>query len=96
MVIKDFTNNNFSVLAYLYDEKNNNNVIKITQDEVAEALNISRVTTNKVFTLFIERGYLQRDICHVGRYVITSLGCNIIETIRCLSVEMNINKYKEN
>ena len=90
MVIKDFTNTNFAILAHLYDEKNNENVIKTTQDEVADKLQLSRVTINKVFSLFVQNGYLQRDLKHIGRYYLTDLGCKVVENIRTLNVEANM------
>lgn len=89
MVIKDFTNNNFIILAHLYDEKDNNGVVKTTQDEVAEYTGLSRVTINKIFTLLVERGYIVKDARHVGRYVITAMGCKVVDVFRCLSVEAN-------
>ena len=89
MVIKDFTNNNFVILAHLYDVKDNNGVIKTTQDEVAEYTGLSRVTINKIFTLLVEHGYITKDARHVGRYVITSIGCKVVDVFRCLSVEAN-------
>lgn len=95
MVINDFTNTNFVILAHLYDEKDQNNVVKITQDEVAEHLGLSRVTINKAFALFVQNSYLQRDFKHVGRYYLTDLGCKVVEVIRTLSVEANMVSAKE-
>ena len=86
MVIKDFTNNNFVILAHLYDAKDNNGVVKTTQDEVA---GLSRVTINKIFVLLVQHGYIAKDARHVGRYVITSMGCKVVDVFRCLSVEAN-------
>lgn len=90
MVIKDFTNNNFLILSHLYDEKDHNNVIKTTQNEVAEHLGLSRVTVNRAFVLFINNGYLIRDTSHVGRYIITTFGCNVVCKIKELNVECSI------
>lgn len=90
MIIKDFLNNNFIVLAYLYDQKTANNIVKTTQDEVAEYMGLSRVTVNKVFGVFIEHGYINKDTKHIGRYVLTDLGCKVVESIRCLSIEANV------
>ncbi len=90
MVIKDFTNNNFIILSHLYDEQDQANVVKITQDEVAEHLGLSRVTVNRAFVLFINNGYLKRDTSHVGRYVITNFGCKVVRKIRELNIEFNI------
>ena len=87
MVINDFTNNNFLILSHLYDEKNQNNVVKITQDEVAEHLGLSRVTVNRAFVFFINNGYLRRDTSHVGRYTITTLGCKVVGNIRKLNTD---------
>ena len=95
MVIKNFTNNNFLILSHLYDAKDQNHVVKITQDEVAEHLSLSRVTINKAFALFVQNGYLHRDFKHVGRYYLTDLGCKVVEIIRTLNVEANMVSAKE-
>ena len=89
MIVSDFSNNNFVVLSHLYDAKDNNGVVKTTQDEVAEHTGLSRVTINKIFVLLIQHGYIARDARHVGRYVITSIGCKVVDVFRCLSVEAN-------
>ena len=90
MVIKDFTNTNFVILSYLYDEKNEENIIKITQNEVADNLNLSRVTVNKAFAIFVQNGYISKDAKHVGRYSITALGCKIVDVIRIVNAEANV------
>lgn len=94
MVIKNFTNTNFVILSYLYDEKNEENIIKITQNEVADKLNLSRVTVNKAFAIFVQNGYICKDVKHVGRYSITALGCKIIDIIRIINAEANVEIAK--
>lgn len=94
MVINDFTNTNFVILSYLYDEKNEENIIKITQNEVADKLNLSRVTVNKAFAIFVQNGYICKDIKHVGRYSITALGCKIVDIIRLVNAEANVEIAK--
>ena len=82
MSIVEFTNDNFRVLAYLYDNMDNSRLVKITQQEVSEALGVSRVTINKIFKQLKGGGYITQDSTKVGRYYLTESGINIVETLR--------------
>ena len=53
-----FLNNTFDVLSFLYDIKNENNIIRITQQEVADELHMSRITVNKTFNLLKDNNYM--------------------------------------
>ena len=55
--VKYFTNDKFRTLAYLYDVKGNDNRARITQQEVADELGLSRVTMNGIFKQLKEDGY---------------------------------------
>lgn len=57
-------------------------LVKITQQEVSDALGISRVTINKLFKQFKDGGYITQDLTKVGRYCLTEFGINIVEALR--------------
>lgn len=82
----EFTNENFRILAHLYDNKNEEHLVKTTQQEVSDALGISRVTINKVFSKLKDSGYITQDTTKVGRYYLTDSGLTVVETFR------NINR----
>ena len=46
--ITGLTNNNFKVLSYFYDNKNGENLVKTTQDEIGKALEMNRSTINYI------------------------------------------------
>ena len=80
--VTEFTNENFRVLAFLYDNKTKGNEIKFTQQEIGDELSISRVTINKIFKKFKSNGYITQDKSRIGRYHLTEKGMSIVETIR--------------
>ena len=80
--VKYFTNDKFRALAYLYDVKGNDNRARITQQEVADELGLSRVTINGIFKQLKDDGYLQQDTVHNGRYLLTEKAISAIETFR--------------
>ena len=82
MSIVEFTNDNFRVLAYLYDNMDTSRLVKITQQEVSDALGISRVTINKIFKQLKDGSYLTQDSTKVGRYYLTKKAISMIETFR--------------
>lgn len=82
MSIVEFTNDNFRVLAYLYDNMDSSRLVKITQQEVSDALGISRVTINKIFKQLKNGDYMTQDTAKVGRYYLTESGANIVEVLR--------------
>ena len=80
--IQYFTNDNFKTLAYLYDMRNANNKVHITQQEIGDALEISRVTINKIIGELKKTGYIEPEGNHVGRYILTDKAISVIETFR--------------
>ena len=54
--IEFFTNSNFKVLNYLYENKDTENQVKITQDEIGKALNMNRTTINYIMKGLKEKG----------------------------------------
>lgn len=82
--IQYFTNDNFRTLAYLYDAKSVNGKVHITQQEVADDLSISRATVNKIMGVLRKSGYIEQDVKHVGRYILTEQAISVIETFRMI------------
>ena len=80
--IDTFTNDNFRVLSYLYDNKNKDNLVKITQTELSKELVLSRGTINAIFKQLKEQDYLIHDDSRVGRYYITDKAVNVVEMFR--------------
>ena len=82
--VRYFTNDNFRTLAYLYDAKSSNGKVHITQQEIADDLNVSRATVNKIMGELKEAGYIEPDGKHVGRYILTEQAMTVIETFRTI------------
>ena len=93
--IKYFTNDNFRILAYLYDAKSANGKVHITQQEVADDLEISRATVNKIMGELRETGYIEQDGKHVGRYILTENALSVIETFRNVGKSKNEESYND-
>ena len=87
--VSEFTNENFRILSYMYDNKNEQNLVKITQQEVSEELSLSRVTINKIFKQLKENGYIVQDTTKVGRYYLTAEGIEVVETFRKINKPQN-------
>lgn len=69
--INSLVNNNFRVLSYMYDKKDNKNLVKATQEEIANDLGLNRGTISYIFKALKENGYIIHDKTHVGRYYLT-------------------------
>jgi len=80
--IDTFTNDNFRVLSYLYDNKNKDNLVKITQTELSKELALSRGTINSIFKQLKEKDYLIHDDSRVGRYYLTDTAVNVVKMFR--------------
>lgn len=74
-----FTNNNFRVLSYLYNLKDNTDTVRITQGDMVEDLDLSLKTIGTIFRNLKDNGYLIQDKKHVGRYVLTPTAIKIVE-----------------
>lgn len=80
--VSEFTNDNFRILAYMYDIMNGQHLVKVTQQEVGEELNLSRVTVNRIFKQLKQKGYIVQDTSKVGRYYVATEGIAVVETFR--------------
>ena len=80
--IEFFTNSNFKVLSYLYENKDKENLVKITQEEIGMALNMNRTTVNYIMKKLKEKGYIIHDESKVGRYYLTEEAIKIVEPFK--------------
>lgn len=80
--IDTFTNDKFRVLSYLYDNKNKDNLVKITQTELSKEIKLSRSVINSIFKQLKEQDYLVHDNSRVGRYYLTDNAVNVVEMFR--------------
>ena len=80
--IEFFTNSNFKVLSYLYENKDKENLVKITQEEIGTALNMNRTTVNYIMKKLKEKGYIIHDESKVGRYYLTEEAIKIVEPFK--------------
>ena len=80
--IDTLTNSNFKVLSYFYDNKDKENLVKTTQDEVGKALEMNRTTINYIVKCLKTEGYIIHDDTRIGRYYLTQKGIKTVELIR--------------
>lgn len=80
--VSNFTNEKFRVLAHLFDMKDKDNQVKVTQTEICSDLDLSRATVNNIFKKLKESNYLIHDETRVGRYYLTEEAINVVETFR--------------
>ena len=80
--LESLTNNNFKLLLYLYDKKDADNLIRITQTEISEDLCLNRGTVNDIFKSLKENGFLVHDKTRIGRYYITDEAVKVIELFK--------------
>lgn len=80
--ITGLTNNNFKVLSYFYDNKNGENLVKTTQDEIGKALEMNRSTINYIVKWLKNERYITQDITRIGRYYLTDKGLKSVELLK--------------
>lgn len=76
------TNDSFKVLSWLYEKRDKDNLIKVTQQELADDIGLSGPTINIIFGRLKDAGYLIHDDSKVGRYYLTSDAIKVIDTFR--------------
>ena len=76
--IDSLTNTNFKVLSYLYDLKDNDNLVRRSQTEISKDLDLSRATENTAFRVLKENGYIMHDETRVACYYLTDEAVKII------------------
>jgi len=80
--IDTLVNNTFRVLGYLYDMRDKNNLVRVTQNEISQELDLNRKTVNTAFKTLKENGYIIHDETRVGRYYLTDSGVKTVELFR--------------
>lgn len=75
-------NDHFKVLSWMYDKKDSENLVKVTQLELAESIGLSRPTVNIIFGKLKDAGYLIHNDKRVGHYYLTEDAIKIIEIFR--------------
>ena len=80
--VEYFTNDKFRVLACLYDTKGIDNSTRITQQEIAEQLGLSRVTINGLLKQLKDDGYIQQDESRASKRTLTEKAILVVEMFR--------------
>ena len=80
--IKLFTNDTYLILEFLYENKSRDNLVRLTQTEISEVLDMHRGKINTNFKSLIENGYLEQIKGHNGKYVLTNQAIKTIEIFR--------------
>lgn len=65
-----FKTKTYKVLEYLYIHKSDKDIVRITQDEVAEKLGLSRATIHNIFSKLKEEGFLIQNKDKVAYYLL--------------------------
>ena len=82
MSIDRFITDDFRVLAYLYDKQAPDGKAYVTQQEIADHLELNRATINKIIGELKSEGYVQQDGAHNGRYILTEKSLTIIKSFQ--------------
>lgn len=77
----DFTNLNYKVLQCLYDNTGQDGIICVKQQDVADKLNITRATANKIYGLLVQHGYVEHDTQKIKSFRLTERGRQVVERI---------------
>ena len=80
--LKILTNNTYRVLSYLFDKKDKNNEVRITQNEISIDLELNKTTVNTAMKSLKESGYITQDENHMGRYALTDVGVKTVSLFR--------------
>ena len=91
-----FTNVRFDVLANMYDRRDQKNRVAVTQEEIAEDLNLCRATINRTLLELKSHSFIVSDRNKVGRYIITKRGRKVVEVIRMIDTYVTDDLDEEN
>ena len=78
--IEKFVNTRYRVLRYLIENKDKLNIVHATQDEIGNALALSRGTINRILTELKNDGYIQ-DSNHYWEYKLTSKAIDMAKSL---------------
>ena len=94
MGIELFLNDKYKLLKLLYDNQTlvlNKKVIPLTQQEISEALGMSKAKVNSLIGDLQENGYIALETR--GKYLLLEKGILMVEDFR--KTEVKLNKYSE-
>jgi biotin operon repressor len=94
MGIEIFLNDKYKLLKLLYDNQTlvlNKKVIPLTQQEISEALGMSKAKVNSLIGDLQENGYIALETR--GKYLLLEKGILMVEDFR--KTEAKLNKYSE-
>jgi DNA-binding IclR family transcriptional regulator len=78
--IEKFVNTRYRILRYLIENKDRNNIVHCTQEEIGTALSLSRGTINRVLSELKNDGYLEESN-HYWEYKLTSKAIGMAKTL---------------
>ena len=79
-----FFNDNYKVLSFLYDNKDEKNNVKITHKEISKVLNLSRNTIVKILKILKDSGYVIQPPNKYGSYQLSDKAVILVKTINML------------
>lgn len=94
MGIELFLNDKYKLLKLLYDNQTlvlNKKVIPLTQQEISEALGMSKAKVNSLIGDLQENGYIALETR--GKYVLLEKGILMVEDFS--KIEAKLNKYSK-
>lgn len=94
MGIELFLNDKYKLLKLFYDNQTlvlNKKVIPLTQQEISEALGMSKAKVNSLIGDLQENGYIALETR--GKYLLLEKGILMVEDFR--KTEAKLNKYSE-
>ena len=80
-----FTNDNYKVLKFLYDNQiqvKDKYYIILSQQEIADMVQFSKLKTNGIMQDLRERGFIDNYENKRRKYVITDIGYKVIELMK--------------
>lgn len=80
-----FVNDKFKVMSYMYDMMDKSNLVRVTQTELVEELDLSRSTINAIFKALKENGYLLHEDNKLGKYYLTEDAVKVVKMFRKFS-----------
>ena len=80
--ISVLTTNTYRVLRYMFDKKDRNNVVNITQNEIAKDLDLNKSSVNMMMKTLKEKGFVIQDEEHLGRYNLTDIGVKTVSLFK--------------
>lgn len=79
------TTNYYKIIKILYENKEVNSdgifICKIKQKEIADILNVNKMTVHSIFKELLEDGLIEHYKNHRGLYVLTSRAIDIVKCI---------------